>query len=369
MVEDATRLAERFGELAVAPRDRSSTLFTTYEPGFEGTLMIHGRAFAPVLFEEAHRYFLPIDGNEYYREQLTMALWLTIGKSVLPPQQMIPHGTFLDLGTGFGLWAYDVGFLFPDHELIGLDLQFTQAPMAWDNCKFERDDYELPFTPRDEPVALVHLRDSYLSVRDFDKLAQEIFDALCNGGWFQNQEMRLQNWVCNKPNFNSWLRHTITSARNLGIQLHSAQDVKRGLSQAGFCHYAEHKAYWQASRTTETGRQLREVVKLTVMGSVGILAQGESGLDITVPALIEDVLKELDEDDCEVFLEADTYVARKGSEGVQPEAAVMTSIVGVDTGDNGSVQNWPKAPILDPPELLNFVHQEGTFSPPQENPL
>ena len=328
MVQDITTLEEQLDELAIIKRDRSSTLFSKYEPGFKGTQMIHGRLFAPAPYGVEHRYFLPIDGNEYSREELTTALWLTVGKHVLPQQQCIPQGIFLDLGTGFGLWASDAAYLFPDHHVIGLDLHYTHEPEAWDNCSFEVDDYELPMTSRNEPVALVHLRDSYLSVRDFYKLAQEIFNVLCDGGWFQNQEVRLQNWVCNKPKFNTWLQYTLTSAQNLGIQLHSAQDVKHGLSQAGFCYYVEHKVHWQASQTTETGRQLREVVKLTVMGSVGILAQGGSGLDVTVHDLVNDALKELDEEDCEVFLEAHTCVARKGLQSVQPEAAFLGSMGG-----------------------------------------
>ena len=52
------------------------------------------------------------------------------------------------------------------------------------------------------------------------------------------------------------------------------------------------------------------------MGSVGLLAQGGSGLGVTVPDLVDDVLKELEEEDCEVTVEAYACVAWTGLEAI-----------------------------------------------------
>ena len=41
---------------------------------------------------------------------------------------------------------------------------------------------------------------------------------------------------------------------------------------------------------TDTGRNLREIVRRTVLGSVGILAQGGSDLDVMVPDFVDDVV-------------------------------------------------------------------------------
>lgn len=313
MVQTVMPLEEHFDQLAINQRDRSSTLFTNYEPGFEGTEMIHGRIFAPAHYGEEYRYFLPIDGNEYPREELTNALWSSIAEPVRPDRQTIPQGIFLDLGTDFGLWAQDASFVFPTTDVIGVDLHYTHTPTAFDNCSFEVDNYELPLT-RDKPIALVHLRESGFSIRNFQKVACHIFSVLCNGGWFQNEELRLQNWIGNKPMFNS-CDHTLMGARNLGIQLHSEQTVQSGLREAGFCNYAEQKIRWRTSQT-DIGRTVREVVKLTVIGSVRILAEGTTGLDVTVPKFVDAVLKELEEEDCEVVIEACLCVAQKGFEAV-----------------------------------------------------
>lgn len=143
---------------------------------------------------------------------------------------------------------------FPQHNIVGIGLHFdTEHPKTFDNCLFEVDNYEAPFFSRERPIVLIHLRDSYLSLRKPREFAGNVFEALCDGGWFQNEEMRLENWTSNKPKFNEWCQRTMAAAYSLGISLHSAEEMKTSLEDAGFWVEPVRKQEWGSIKGAEHG--------------------------------------------------------------------------------------------------------------------
>ena len=72
------------------------------------------------------KYFLPNDESEQDRLDLSHHMFkITMGDKLY----LAPIGkpaTVLDIGTGTGIWAIEMGDNFPDAEILGTDLSPTQ---------------------------------------------------------------------------------------------------------------------------------------------------------------------------------------------------------------------------------------------------
>jgi SAM-dependent methyltransferase len=274
----------------------------------ENTEIWEGRIFAkhPYRVEE-RRYYLPAtDDDEAKRQEMAHIYWMTHDHLVLPSP---PPGTFLDFGTGAGYWVQDVAQTFPECKIIGIDLHYTEMPETRHNNEFEVDDCEGEPFPRSDPVSLINLRDSYFWVRDIRLLVRQAQDVLRLGGYFQNQEFRLNHWESTKPNFTAWRQEVLLCARNLGIQLHSAEEVRNALNVAGFQDYQERKATWRIKKSTH--RSFFEFLELTVQASLRILVEGRPTTLPSTLKLLDEVLKELNEKDCRVIIQTHSCWARK----------------------------------------------------------
>jgi hypothetical protein len=84
---------------------------------------------------------------------------------------------------------------------------------------------------------------------------------------FPNQELRLSAWSINKPQVCRWGDQVLECADQLGIQLHSASDMRRALARNGFIGYGGERLVWAA----EDVPRLQEFVRLTVIASAGML--------------------------------------------------------------------------------------------------
>ena len=81
----------------------------------------------------------------------------------------------LDVGTGTGLWAVDMGDRYPSCEIIGTDLSPTQVPYAPPNVRFEIDDCCSEWTYPENSFDLIHVRGLTGSVGNWPKFYQECF--------------------------------------------------------------------------------------------------------------------------------------------------------------------------------------------------
>lgn len=79
----------------------------------------------------------------------------------------------LDVGTGTGLWAVDMGDRYPSCEIIGTDLSPTQVPYAPPNVRFEIDDCCSEWTYPENSFDLIHVRGLTGSVGNWPKFYQE----------------------------------------------------------------------------------------------------------------------------------------------------------------------------------------------------
>ncbi|PTB65864.1 S-adenosyl-L-methionine-dependent methyltransferase [Trichoderma citrinoviride] len=106
-----------------------------------------------------------------------------------PLSQSRPPRYILDVATGVGDWAIEMGDMFPTSEVIGTDLSPIQPDMVPPNVKFYVDDSadEWNFT---EKFGYIHTRLTAGCWGCFEtEIAQQAFDALEPGGWFESQEV------------------------------------------------------------------------------------------------------------------------------------------------------------------------------------
>ncbi|KAK3318288.1 S-adenosyl-L-methionine-dependent methyltransferase [Apodospora peruviana] len=135
------------------------------------------------------RYPIPNDDAEYNREALRhiMLKELLGGKLYLAPigdnvQKVI------DLGTGFGDWAIEVGEAIPSARVIGVDLSPIQPVWIPPNVEFMVDDIEDNWVHADD-FDFMHLRFVGNTLKDNLKLFCTIFENLKPGGWVESQEI------------------------------------------------------------------------------------------------------------------------------------------------------------------------------------
>ncbi|KAK6222972.1 methyltransferase [Colletotrichum tabaci] len=92
-------------------------------------------------------YLMPNDEDEMDRLDLTHAMMLKLLDNRLyqAPLDKDKIHKILDIGTGTGIWAMEMGDLFPNAEVYGNDLSPIQPDWVPPNVKFEIDDVESPW--------------------------------------------------------------------------------------------------------------------------------------------------------------------------------------------------------------------------------
>ncbi|RJE21094.1 Methyltransferase [Aspergillus sclerotialis] len=90
----------------------------------------------------------------------------------------------LDLGTGTGIWAIEMGDQYPNATVIGTDLSPIQPRWVAPNCFFEVSDYESEWD-FSKPFDFIHARCLGGAVKDFPRLIQRAKDHLHTDGWLE----------------------------------------------------------------------------------------------------------------------------------------------------------------------------------------
>ncbi|KAM0264890.1 hypothetical protein ACHAQJ_000406 [Trichoderma viride] len=133
------------------------------------------------------RYPLPNDDIEQEREYMkhVIHLELTGGKLFNAPITPNPQ-RILDLCTEARKYAngYKVAKMFPSAEIVGLDLSPIQPFMVPPNVRFLVDDVEDEWMDRGG-YDFIHLRHSCIYLKDLDKLINNSYSHLREGGWLE----------------------------------------------------------------------------------------------------------------------------------------------------------------------------------------
>lgn len=96
----------------------------------------------------------------------------------------------LDIGTGTGIWAIEMGDTFPNAEILGNDLSATQPGWVPPNVKFEIDDVESPWSHA-TGFDFVFCRYMVGAIQDWPKLMTNVYNNLAPKGWAEFQDYDL----------------------------------------------------------------------------------------------------------------------------------------------------------------------------------
>ncbi|KAL2177144.1 S-adenosyl-L-methionine-dependent methyltransferase [Thermothelomyces heterothallicus CBS 202.75] len=135
------------------------------------------------------RYPIPNDEEEYKRESLRhlMLKDLLGGRLYLAPIGNNPQ-KIIDLGTGFGDWAIEVGEAFPSARVTGVDLSPIQPHWIPPNVEFIVDDIEDEWVHAND-YDFAHFRFVNTLLRDNTAVLRKVFQNLKPGGWVEVQDM------------------------------------------------------------------------------------------------------------------------------------------------------------------------------------
>ena len=288
-------------------RGTIDTMYTTYSMGPGRTEEKYGRIFATPLYEA--EYFLPVDEEEIDRLLIAHQLWDKVKELSMTD---LPEGSrVLDLGAGPGFWVQHHSEVMPQVEFVGIDIYYGDFPDTPSQCYFEVDDCEQSFGNPLNPAALVHARDTYLWLQDPERLATHVYETLSPGGWFQNDEIRIAEWTCNKLKFGEWQRRLLGSAKELQISLHSIQQMDEAFARRGYRRRFNQTYRWRTDSNLEESSLELEFVRRTVRATARILIEGEQIAPEEAQEFLDQVDSELKEDDCWVQIVARVFWAQK----------------------------------------------------------
>ncbi|KAF2641242.1 S-adenosyl-L-methionine-dependent methyltransferase [Massarina eburnea CBS 473.64] len=144
----------------------------------------------------------------------------------------------LDIGTGSGKWAIEMGNYFPKAEVTGTDLSPIQPEWVPNNVKFVIDDANEEDWMLD-PLDFIHTRLLLGCFEDFREVIKTSFRHLKPGGWMESQEI-MPTVYCDDGTmaadwpYAEWVRTQDQAAMNVGKPMRIANKLKRWYEQAGF---------------------------------------------------------------------------------------------------------------------------------------
>ncbi|KAL2130621.1 hypothetical protein VTI74DRAFT_6148 [Chaetomium olivicolor] len=167
------------------PSDAETT-FGSLSSSVGGHVWEYGRRYHAFRYG---RYPLPNDDEEQQREMLrhTMLKEVIGGKLYLAPIGDNPQ-KIIDLGTGFGDWALEMGDAFPSAKVIGVDLSPIQPQWIPPNVEFVVDDIEDEWLHAND-FDFAHFRFVNTVIKDNASTLRRVFENLKPGGWVEIQDI------------------------------------------------------------------------------------------------------------------------------------------------------------------------------------
>ncbi|KAI0429095.1 S-adenosyl-L-methionine-dependent methyltransferase [Xylaria sp. FL1042] len=186
------------------------------------------------------RYSLPNDEIEQQREELMHILVMDILDQQLFLAPMAePPKKVMDLATGIGLWAIEMGDRYPDATILGLDLSPIQPTSVPPNVTFQVDDVEDTWV-HDNDYDFIHIREACGYMRSTPAVIESVIAHLKPGGWFELQEF---HWVAEKedgtidPNVpvNRYMDNMMSAAASIeGRKIPIVPEIGDIMKQTGF---------------------------------------------------------------------------------------------------------------------------------------
>lgn len=228
---------ELFGESDSGLGDEESRYTASLTSSIERYTVENGRRYHAY---KDGSYPMPNDDSELDRLDLThqMLRILMRDKLYFAPISTDKPIKVLDIGTGTGIWAIELGDELPLAEIVGIDLSPTQSSWVPPNVKFEVDDCEEPWTFQ-QPFDFIHSRYMAAAIKDWPKLARQCFEHTTPGGYCEFQDFDLQYYsedgsMTPEAPITDWVNTLLKASRDFGNDPHPGSKLGGWLEDAGF---------------------------------------------------------------------------------------------------------------------------------------
>ncbi|KAF3807765.1 N-methyltransferase tcpN [Colletotrichum gloeosporioides] len=185
-------------------------------------------------------YIMPNDEYEMDRMDFTHAMLVrAVGnKLYTAPVEKSKIDRILDIGTGTGIWAMEMGDVFENAEVIGIDLSAIQPEWVGPNVKFIVDDVESPWIG-DKKYDYIFCRCMAACVTDWPKLVRTIYDNLNPGGWVEFQDSDFNYYsddatLTEEHQFKQWSKDLVSALQSVGRDPCPGPKLKDWVKDAGF---------------------------------------------------------------------------------------------------------------------------------------
>ncbi|KAK2054350.1 methyltransferase domain-containing protein [Colletotrichum caudatum] len=219
------------GSMADDGTDSTSLNSSVYEHSFRNGRRYHK-------FRHG-RYPIPNDETEQNREDMLHAMMLEVtdGRLYFAPIGGNPQ-KIIDLGTGTGIWAIEMGDLFPSAEIQGIDLSPIQPTWVPPNVKFIVDDVEDTWLNGSD-FDFVHLRNMVPVLKSPVNLLRNAYEHMRPGAWVELQDVDGQVHCDDGTLPPDWplvrfTNHLVEAFAKFGTNSHAAVFGRQYLEEAGF---------------------------------------------------------------------------------------------------------------------------------------
>ncbi|KAG9251827.1 S-adenosyl-L-methionine-dependent methyltransferase [Emericellopsis atlantica] len=190
------------------------------------------------------RYQFPNDEPEQEREDMKHAMVVHACDGKLHFAPLVKPRDILDVGTGTGIWAIDMGDEYPEAEVKGIDLSPIQPMWLPPNVRFWVDDAEAEWVQPPSSLDHVHIRHMTNAIRDWPTLLARAFQALRPGGWIELQELRFElesddGTLQDGNMLNDFFRNVGKGLKAFGVDLWDMKHNKQRVVDVGFINVEE----------------------------------------------------------------------------------------------------------------------------------
>ncbi|KAI0379113.1 S-adenosyl-L-methionine-dependent methyltransferase [Hypomontagnella monticulosa] len=192
------------------------------------------------------RYNFPNDDVEQEREDMKH----TMVKMLCQQLHFAPIGAnpqeILDVGTGTGIWAIEMGDTYSGANVLGIDLSPIQPQWVPPNVRFMVDDVESPWLHPRNHFDYIHSRHTIMAIKDWNKLLRTSYEHLKPGGWMELQEihhfpMSSNNSLTETHPVAQYWKHVNAGLENLGVNLGFSDEgqIAALMRQCGYVNVTE----------------------------------------------------------------------------------------------------------------------------------
>lgn len=188
-------------------------------------------------------YLLPKDEMEDQRLNYQhYALYRTISNHYLAPLLPEQTSTILDVGSGTGIWPAEMAKLFPQAQIIGVDVALSSLPsLLPSGCLFAQANIldGLPFPTQQFSYTHQRLLVAAIPALHWPRVVQELYRVTSAGGWIELLEIGdvIQNAGPATRRLLTWMTDI---SRELGFEMDVLRRLGDLLKQAGCVDVENH---------------------------------------------------------------------------------------------------------------------------------